>query len=74
MILMALHSCQLTQRRAPQLAHLPKLANYDQGPLYGAEYRILYIGNDVDNVEMLQSLCQVGAWMLTSLSGPTEPL
>ena len=56
---------------------------YDQGTVYRAEYRLQCIGNDDDNVGVLQSLHKVGPVdahvgseraVRASLSGPIEPI
>jgi hypothetical protein len=44
----------------PWSAHPYKLADYDQGTVYGAECWLQCIGNDVDNVGISQSLCHMG--------------
>jgi hypothetical protein len=49
----------VSPRNAEQLDQLIR-ADYDQGTVYGAECRLQCAGNDVGNVGISQSLCQVG--------------
>ena len=48
------------KRRESPLAHLHRLAEYDKGTVYWAEYWLQCVGNNDSNVGISQSLHQVG--------------
>lgn len=78
-----MHSCHTTKRRASWSGHLQKLADYNQGTAYRAQYQLHCSGNYGGNIGILQSLHQVDLTNAhnetertpyVSLSGSTEPI
>jgi len=79
----AMRSCHTTKWRVIWSAHPCELASYNQGTVYGAEYRLHYVVNNGCSVGVSTSLCQVDPTnahtgtertLCANFSGPYEPI